>query len=336
LEEKVDRYIYAVTRRLPEKQRKDIEQELRSLIEDMIVDRTGEGSHREADIEAVLTELGDPVLLADSYRMGKKHLIGPDNYDTYLFVVKIVLAAVAFGITLASGIGFAVEPPQSLGNLVGRYLESLFGALFQAFAWVTIIFALFEHYEVSLGKEFKRGEKWDTGKLPVLPGRDAVIKPAEAIVGLLFTVLAVIIFNTADHLIGIYTPGENGLTTVIPLFNHATFRSLLPLLNIMLAIGALKELLKLAVGRWTMSLAVANLCFNAISFGLFLVFIRSAGLWNADFFAYWVEAGAIPAGIDPIALWGRVINGLIIVVAFAMLLDTLVNLVKAFRHRVFR
>ncbi len=103
--EKVERYVYAVTRKLPEKQRKDIEQELRGLIEDMLADRTGEGSPGEADIETVLTELGDPALLADSFRMGKKHLIGPDNYNTYFFVVKIVLAAVAFGITLASEIG---------------------------------------------------------------------------------------------------------------------------------------------------------------------------------------------------------------------------------------
>ena len=34
--EMVERYIYAVTKKLPEKQRSDIEQELRSLIEDML------------------------------------------------------------------------------------------------------------------------------------------------------------------------------------------------------------------------------------------------------------------------------------------------------------
>ncbi len=332
--EKVERYIYAVTRKLPEKQRKDIEQELRSLIEDMLADRAGEVNPSEADIDAVLTELGDPALLADSYRMAKKYLIGPQNYDTYLFVLKIVIAAVAFGITLAITIGFVVDPPQSIGELIGGYLGSLFGALFQAIAWVTIIFAIFEHYEVSLGKEFKEGDKWDTGKLPALPAMETVIKPAEAIAGLLFTIMAVILFNYAEHLIGIYNFNDEGITTVIPLFNHVVFRSLLPLVNIMLAIGALKELLKLALGKWTIGLAAANLFFNAISFSLFLIFIRSSGLWNDKFFAYWTDIGIIPPDIEPLTLWGGIINGLIAVVAFALLLDALVNLVKAFRHRV--
>ena len=334
--EKVERYIYAVTRKLPEKQRMDIEQELRSLIEDMLTDRAVNGAPSEADIEAVLTELGDPALLADSYRMGKKYLIGPQNFDTYFFVLKIVIAAVAFGITLAITIGFVVEPPQSIGELLGAYFGSLFGALFQVFAWVTIIFAVFEHYEISLGKEFKEDEKWDTAKLPALPDRESLIKPSEAIAGLLFTIIAFVLFNYADHLIGIYNFSDDGITNIVPLFNHETFRSLLPVVNIMLAIGALKELLKLALGKWTVGLAVTNLLFNATSFALFFFFIRSSGLWNDEFFAYLTGLGFLPVDVDPFILWGRIISGLIVVVAFALLLDAIVNLVKAFRHRVYR
>jgi hypothetical protein len=334
--EKVERYIYAVTRKLPEKQRKDIEQELRSSIEDMLTDRTGEEKPSVADIEAVLNELGDPSLLADGYRMSKKYLIGPQNYDTYFFVLKIVIAAVVFGITLALTIGFIVEPPQSLGDLFGSYMGSTFGAVFQAFAWVTIIFALIERKEVSLDREFVDGEKWSTDKLPALPGKESLIKPAEAIAGLLFAILAVVLFNYADHLIGIYIMNEEGITRITPLFNHVTFRSLLPIVNIMLAVGVFKELLKLAVGRWTVGLAFANLFFNAASFGLFFFFIRSAGLWNENFLAFWAEKGFLPVGSDPLILWNQFIVGLIAVVAFAMLLDSLVNLVKAYKNRVYR
>ncbi len=327
----VERYIYAVTRKLPEKQRGDIECELRSLIEDMLADRTGGGPTGEVDVEEVLKELGDPAQLADNYRAGKKYLIGPDNYDTYFLVLKIVTAAVSFGITLAIVIGYFVKPPQDLLELLGGYLGSLIGAVFQAFAWVTIIFALFEHFNVSLGREFREGDQWKVSDLPELPSRDARIKPVEAIVGLLFTVIAVVFFNTAEHLIGIYTMAEEGITKVIPLFNREVFRSLLPLVNIMLAIGAVKELLKLAIGRWTSPLAFTNLVFNALSFSLFFIFIRSEGLWNDAFFQFFIDIDLIPVDVDPLFIWSRVITGLIAVTAFAMLLDTVVNLVKAYR-----
>lgn len=171
--ELVERYIHAVIRKLPVKQRIDIEQELRSLIEDMITDRTKGESVSEADVEEVLLELGDPAVLADNYRGKAKYLIGPDNYDTYLFVLKIVIVAASFGITLAVIIGFFVNPPSSISEVLGDYLGSLIGALSQAFAWVTIIFALFEIRNVSLGREFKESDKWKIHDLPALPAREA-------------------------------------------------------------------------------------------------------------------------------------------------------------------
>lgn len=325
--DKIDRYIFAVTRKLPEKQREDIEKELRSLIEDMLLARTKDLEAGEADIEAVLVELGDPGLLADSYRTGKKYLVGPENYDTYFFVLKIVIAAVAFGITLAVTIGFIVNPPQGLAEVLSSYLGSLLGAIFQAFAWVTIVFAIIEHNDVSLRKEFK-GQGWAIKDLPRLPGNNLVIKPAEAIFGLLFAIIAVIIFNTAEHLIGIYSLSEDGATSFIPLFNRATFSSLLPLLNIMLAIGIVKELIKLATGRWTRTLAYLNLVFNAVSFSLFVIFIRNEKLWNDAFFSYLRATGFFPAEADLLVHWGQVITGMVVVAAFAFLLDSLINLVR--------
>ncbi|MFO8191941.1 MAG: hypothetical protein R6U08_04105 [Bacillota bacterium] len=233
--ELVERYIYAVTRRLPEKQRGDIERELRSLIEDMLADRTGGDETSETDIEEVLMELGDPAEMADQYRMKKHFLIGPENFALYMLVIKIVLAAVVFGITLALAIGYVVEPPSSIWALIGGYLGSIFNAVLNAFAWVTLIFAIFEYHDVNMAQEVNKKEEkkqWCPADLPKLPLADVSIKPAESIVGLVFAVLAFILINTAEHLIGIYIFSEEAATQIIPLFNHETFRSLLPLLNI--------------------------------------------------------------------------------------------------------
>ncbi len=330
--EMINRYVYAVTRRLPQKQRSDIEKELRGLIEDMLADRAGSRAVSEEDVEAVLLELGSPAELADQYRTKEKYLIGPAIYDTYIFVLKIVLGAVALGITVAITIDYIVTPPGTFLTVVSGYFNALFPALLSGFASVTIIFALFERFDVAIGREEKE-KKWSPAALPPLPVKKAIIKPSEAIVGLVFAVLAVIFFNTADHLIGVYSFSQDVPTQVVPLFDHGVFRSVLPLLNIMLAMGITRELLKLAIGKWTRSLAVINLVFNLASFGLFFVFITANGLWNEAFFQFWVDAGAIPADADPSFLWNRVITGFIIVVAFALVLDSIVNLVKGFKYQ---
>ena len=82
----IDRYIYDVVRRLPPNQRQDIERELRSLIEDML-----ESGPENRNVEDVLKELGNPLDLARQYRGDSQYLIGPENFDSYTFVLKIVL-----------------------------------------------------------------------------------------------------------------------------------------------------------------------------------------------------------------------------------------------------
>jgi len=331
--EMVERYIYAVTKKLPERQRSDIEQELRSLIEDMLSAQAKNDPPTAEDVEAVLRELGDPAQLADRYRAKQSYLIGPENYDTYILVLKIVFAAVAFGITLAMTISYFVEPPKSIMDLFVDYFGGIFGALLQVFAWVTVIFAIIESRSLPLSREFK-DEQWSLADLPELPDRNLMIRLSEPIISLLFAVIALIIFNTAEHLIAIYSISADETLRVIPLFNQEGFRSLLPLLNIMLALGIVKESLKLVIRKWTRGLAVINLVLNVFSFGLFVLFVRGDGLWNDAFFAFWVEAGLIPADADPMVLWGKVITGLIAVVALGFLIDSAVNLYKSLRYQV--
>ena len=58
----IDKYIQEVTRRLPEKNRKDIALELRSTIEDMLPKQ-----YSEEEVKEVLKELGNPAILANGY-----------------------------------------------------------------------------------------------------------------------------------------------------------------------------------------------------------------------------------------------------------------------------
>lgn len=69
----IERYVYAVTKRLPQSQREDVGLELSGLIEEMAQDRP---------VEQILQEMGDPALLADSYRGAERYLVGPNYFDS--------------------------------------------------------------------------------------------------------------------------------------------------------------------------------------------------------------------------------------------------------------
>ncbi len=117
----IERYLYAVTRRLPAKQREDVAEELRGLIQDMLDERCQGLNPTEKDIRVVLTELGSPSELCAQYDpSGKQCLIGPPHYSTYKFVLKVVLLCVAGGITLATGIGQLANPQQRAVKLAGQ------------------------------------------------------------------------------------------------------------------------------------------------------------------------------------------------------------------------
>ena len=82
----IDRYIAEVGRHLPEKDRSDIEAEIRSTLEDMI-DERGRLAAKATDDKIIietLEQLGDPRLLASKYAPPKHYLIGPGWYDMYV------------------------------------------------------------------------------------------------------------------------------------------------------------------------------------------------------------------------------------------------------------
>ena len=86
--ELIEKYLYAVGKKLPLKQKEDILKELRSIIMDNLDDMTGGKDATDEDISKVLLEMGPPTEVAKSYRSGPSWLIGPMYYDLYMLIVK--------------------------------------------------------------------------------------------------------------------------------------------------------------------------------------------------------------------------------------------------------
>lgn len=326
----IDRYIYAVVKWLPEKQREDIEKELRSLIEDMLRERCENNPQQQSDIEGVLNELGDPAKLAAKYRDDKNYLIGPEYFDLYLFILKIVLIAVAFGTGLGTTIGFLENPPVLFISGFAQVLASMVAGAFQGFAWVTIIFAVVERYADHCSFRIKKA--WSLSDLPEIPKKEELMKPADAIVGIVFSLLFFFIFCFAVQLFGVYNFQGGKLVSIIPVFSQQGIKNLLPLFVVLCFLSILKECLKLIIGKWNLNMGIIALVLNFITFLLCGLIFTNSSVWNADFISEMNASGIIPTGVDMGRIWSGVTGGFFYLIAFALLIDSVVAVVRGFKH----
>jgi len=212
--ELIDRYIYAVTKRMNPKIREDVKNELFGLVDDMLTERCGEAVPTEKDIRIVLTELGTPQELYVKYSDdSEKCLIGQPYYSTYKFVMQIVLGAVAIGMTvLAVMTAFAELQPWY--ETVLEWVSMMWAGELQAFGIVTIIFAVLSYKGIQLG------EPYNLDDLPAVPKKKQQISRGDCIFSIVGCVIFMVLLLAApQYLIGYWGPKG-----VIPLFNSAVLR----------------------------------------------------------------------------------------------------------------
>ena len=329
----IDRYVYQVVKQLPQAQRADIEKELRGLIDDMLTARSNNSA--KADVEAVLKELGHPFQLAAKYKGHSRFLIGPEYFDTYWLVLKMVLAAVAFGMALAQIIGNIVTPPENIWETIAMFFASIFSGLVQAFAWVTAIFAIIEH--IARETPWKRSE-WKPGDLPPVPEKKAIIKKSEPIAGIIFSMLWLMLITTAPQLLGVYfaPAGEvtnwfGSLHAIVPIFNLTVLHQLMPFVVIIICLGIVKEVFRLAEGRYTVRLAIATTILNAASLILFIWVYGGSAIWNPDFITSLNAAWDVNM---PMAhIWSIFPTILVCLAVFGNVVDSITAFARALRHR---
>ena len=153
----IDRYVYAVVRRVPVSQRADIEKEIRAMIDELLQEqvkktasgsegqagsRTDQGAPDEQAVRTVLESLGDPAELASQYLGSHQYVIGPALYETYWLVLRIVLIASGIGLLIAKAIQIATDSQINGWEAFGGLVGGLFQGLLSAFGMVTLIFFL--------------------------------------------------------------------------------------------------------------------------------------------------------------------------------------------------
>lgn len=326
----IDRYVYAVTKGLPEKQRVDIEKELRSLIEDMLEQQAGD-EPCEAKVEKVLLGLGAPEQLADNYRGSKRYLVGPQNFDKYILLLKIVLGAVFLGISIAVGVGSVFADQRNAAAIFIDYLAALFSGVLQGFAWVTIAFAIAEYRGIRLSADrAAKKNEWSISQLPEIPRKETIISPAESIFSILFTTLFVTVLYFAPNIFAAYIPSSTGGTTVIPIFDAAVLRGYRWLIAGIFIFSITKEAVKLISGRWTLKTSVGYSALSAVSTIMTLVMFSDSRIWNHDFSAELYKLMNFSIGF--INSLGQTNKGIILVILAAGIIDIATVLYKGVRY----
>lgn len=323
LEELINRYVYDVVRRLPQKTRADIERELRQLIEDMLLDRVGEQEPTKQDLEAVLLQLGKPSGLADKYRDEKRCLIGSAYYDAYCMVLKIVLICVGFGISVAYFVNCVYT-----STITYELVPSLLSGLVEGFAWVTVLFVVIERYGKKAVNE--RLNDWKLSDLPQIPSEKSIIKKSDPIVGIIFSVLFLIVFHAAPQMFGAWSVHHGSLNSFVSVFNLQALQRVLVLIDLCFALGIIKEVLRLIAGRYSLKLSLAITGLNLISLTLACAVFANNAIWNSNFAAQMRASGSFPQ--QEIADLTRVIDLfphiIVAIIVFSFLLDTAVVLYK--------
>ena len=124
----VERYLNAVAAQLPKEARDDIVAELRDEIMgriEALEARLGRPA-TEAEVEALLREVGHPLTVAARYRSGPQALIGPELYPWWWFAVKVALMVLVCVTVLGAVVRVAVGDMmvgQALGQAIGGFIS---------------------------------------------------------------------------------------------------------------------------------------------------------------------------------------------------------------------
>lgn len=142
----IDRYLNAVAAQLPQDERADIVAELRDLILSRFEAKEEELGRAltEDEQEAILREIGHPLVVAARYRKGPDSLVGPELFPYWLFGVKaglLVLGAV-YAITLFIRL---IGGADDAGQAIGHAFHGFFGSGLTLIGVATVAAAIFEH-----------------------------------------------------------------------------------------------------------------------------------------------------------------------------------------------
>ncbi|MGH7019822.1 MAG: hypothetical protein ACREEY_08085, partial [Brevundimonas sp.] len=159
----IERYLEAVAAQLSTEDREDIVAELRDLILSRVEAREEELGRALSDDEkeAILHEIGHPLVVAARYRKGPDSLIGPELFPYWLFGAKAGLLIIA-GLQVLSLVLNVMGDPANFGQAIAQAFHGFFSGGLTLLGALTLAGAVMEHY----GMKPAWLTKWRVSDLP--------------------------------------------------------------------------------------------------------------------------------------------------------------------------
>lgn len=276
----IERYIYAVGQKIWSKNRKDIENELRTILYDNLDEVTQGKEATEEQIKDMLKRFGSPSEVASRYNTTEKHLIGPNVYDLYVLVLKIVLIVSFVGITIGTVTSFITMSQDA--NVIGRVLlviPQYIAGLVTSFGYVTAIFYLVERFGTS--EEIKIDSDWSPEKLPKLVSEQDRVKRIGIIINIILIIFALIIFNFYPNQISIsYTSGDGWVR--FSALSEVALKQYLPLWNIVWILSLIMNTLLLRMGKWSLYTKIFKAVLSIASIIILAIMIKGPDLLSIE------------------------------------------------------
>jgi hypothetical protein len=254
-----------VGRRLPEKQRTDVQLELRSALQDSLDERALDAD-READqakIVELLKEFGKPSHVAEGYG-ARNFLIGPELQPFYWGVLRIS----AFGVSIAFLVQLVIAAVNqtNFGAALGSTIGGLVNSLLVSFAIVTIIFAVLDRYVPGLHLPAR---EWDPRQLPEITSDREKTDYLELVFEIIFTAAFVAVLNLMP---GWQFPAD--LAFAPELIDK--FLPFFPWITSLAVIQIVLDIYLLTRGRWTPITRWISFAHAAASVAVIAVILRIA------------------------------------------------------------
>ena len=297
----IERYVWAVARRLPKEVGADVAQELRTTIADMVEARGG----GEDAVRGVLVELGDPARLAADYVTRPRHLVGPELYPLYIRVLStllLVLVPMVLVVTLVAELWDPVDGVP-LGVLAGLQAAVQTGVTV-AFG-VTLVFAVLERYGVVPGEAGgRRDGAWDPATLPpVGGGRQISIGGSVAGIVFLSLLLGWVVWQRTHS--AFHVDGEP-----VAFLDEALWDAWVPVFVVIVVAGIAVEVWKAVSGVWTLALVAANVAVDTAFAAFFVALLATQRVVSSAFEAEFgkLSGEEFPGGVVAFALAAVVVG----------------------------
>ncbi len=279
----IDRYVWAVSEKLPQDIRRDVADELHATISDMADAR--EGNPDDATRE-VLVELGDPAVLARRYGGSPRHLVGPEFYPDYVAVLKVIAASALPFVLLAQLVVSFWDPDQPLvAGLLGATWGTAQVGIHIVF-WTTLTFVVLERSGVEPKDLHGEPRAWDPSALPAVPPRRQISR-VDLVVGVVM-LLSPIVLLWWQRFRPVF---EDPTGEAIPVVNPDLWSVWIPLLFVLIAVNIGIEVWKYREGRWTLPVTVANAVINLVWVAFIMGAVLSGDVINPEFTEAMREAG---------------------------------------------